>query len=150
MSGPWDTERELKRAFALAMLKKPLVKPQDSYDLATMLYGGDTVSAMRAGSSWPADPEVLQFKDELLKEHGASFFLPSKEEIARDILAVVNEKYDNGHLRHNAKERQQLYRLYCEIMGYIEKPTTKGKGETREAPPDIVYQEYPDELPAAT
>lgn len=146
MAGPWDKELQLKHLFAIAVLKKPLRKPQDSYDIATTIFGGDTVAAMRAGASWPADPDVLRIKDELIAAHGVEFFLPTKEEIARDLLDIANEKYDNGHLRHDAREREKLLRLYCEVMGFIEKPKPGGKdnGE-KPALPDIIMQEYPDE-----
>lgn len=151
MSGPWAQEIELKRLFAIAMLKKPLRKPQDSYDIATTIFGGDTVSGMRAGSSWPTDPEVLRMRDEMLQQHGAEFFLPTKEDVARELLDIANEKYDNGQLKHDARDREKLLRLYCEVMGYIEKPTPGGKGGKGEAPPDIIYEAYPDEpAPAAS
>lgn len=145
MSGPFAQELELKRLFAIAVLKKPLRKPQDSYDIATTIFGGDTISSMRAGASWAADPDVLRMKDEMLKQYGADFFLPTKEEIARELLDIANEKYDNGHLKHDARDREKLLRLYCEVMSFIEKPKPGGNGAVKEAAPDIIYDVYPDE-----
>lgn len=149
MTGPFAKELELKKLFAIAVLKKPLRKPQDSYEIGTMIFGGDTVGAMRAGASWPTDPDVLRLKDELIAEKGIDFFLPTKEELARELLDIANEKFDNGHLKHDARDREKLLRLYAELMGFIEKPLPGKKGGGTAAPVDILMQPYPDEPASA-
>lgn len=143
MSGPWGQELELKKLFAIAVLKKPLRQPKDSYDIATSIFGGDTISAMRAGANWPTDPDVMRFREELLAEHGADYFLPSKEDMVRSVLEIAEEKYDNGHLRHDAREREKLLRLASELMGYIEKPKAGGKSDSKAALPPIMFAPYP-------
>lgn len=147
MPTPWEHELALKKLFAIAVLRKPLRKPQDSYEIGTAIFGGDTVNAMRAGSAWPTDPDVMRIKAELLNEHGADFFLPTKEEIARMLLDIAEEKYDNGHLKHDAKEREKLLRLYSELQGFIEKPKPGGKTPEKTLPPNIIFAPYPDAVP---
>lgn len=141
-----EHELVLKREFALAMLKKPLCKPQDSYDIGTAIFGGDTVSAMRAGSSWPSDPDVLRLKSELLKEFGKEHFLPSRDELARRILDIAEEKVLTGSgeiFRNDAKDREKLLRLYAEVRGYIKNDKKSAANDDKQLP-DVIFEKYDD------
>ena len=138
-----SNETALKKLFAIGMLKKPLRKPSDSYDIGTSIFGGDTVSAMRAGASWPTDPEVLELREQLLAEFGPEHFLPTKAELAREVLAINEEKYDSGNLKNDARDRIAAYRLAAEILGHIEKPAIAPKRGSDVAPPAIEFAPYP-------
>lgn len=144
---PEADEKELKRLFAIAVLKRPLSKPQDAYDRAIEIFGGDTVSAMRAGSSWAADPEVVALKEALVAEHGADYFLPTREELVRQCLDIANERTLNGAFIHEAKDREKLIRLVAEMRGFIK----AGGKDNDKAPgiiPDILFEPYADQIPA--
>lgn len=132
-------ELELKRMFAIAILRKPLRQPHDSYDIATSIFGGDTVKGMFAGANWPVDPDVIRFKNELLAEHGAEYFLPTREELAAMILEVTNERFQSGGLKHDAKEREKLLRLYAEVRGFI-KADKNSPALKPGLLPDVVYE----------
>lgn len=149
MSDTQAPQSELKRLFAIGMLKTPIKKPTDAYDIATSIFGSDTVAAMMAGANWPTDVEVLRIRDELLAEHGPQFFLPSKEEFALKCIAAADEKI-NGMLHvHDGKTRAQLLRLAAEVMGLIDRPAPAGKSARAAPPPDIEFAPYPDQLPAS-
>lgn len=147
-----EHELSLKREFALAMLKKPLRKPQDSYDIGTMIFGGDTVSAMRAGSSWPSDPDVIRFKEELAKEFGPEVSLPSREELALSILEIANEKISTGSgeiYRVEPRDREKLLRLYAEVRGFIKNDKKMAANDDKQGLPDVIFKKYEDATSAS-
>lgn len=108
-------ETELKKAFALAWLKEPSADP---FKAATSIVGsGDPGRLLVMSNNWVVDPIVLDEKAALLAKHGPRFFIPSKEELAREV-------YELAKASRVTEDRLKAYRLFGDIMGYIEKPTT--------------------------
>lgn len=110
-----EDENALKRDFAYRLLHNP-AKPQDA---AVAVFPGpaNRMRAMQAATQWPQDTEVQAIAAELLKQHGAEHFLPSKEEVAREILALAqNEEVDEKH-------RLDAYKLFGDYMGYLKGAT---------------------------
>jgi hypothetical protein len=101
-----------KAAFALAYLKKP----DDAFGAALTVFS-DTGAALRASMNWINDDEVLAEMDRLEGEYGVDAFLPTKEDICRDILKIAADAYAP------TKERVNAYRLYAEVRKFIEKGT---------------------------
>jgi hypothetical protein len=108
-----DDEAEQKKAFAAEWLRNP-----DAFKAALAVVGTqDAGRALFMSNNWVIDPLVLQLKAELLDEHGAKAFLPTKEEFARSIL-------DLAEVARATEDKLKALRLFGEVMGFIEKPTT--------------------------
>ena len=69
---------------------------------------------MQIVNNWSHDPEVVQFKRELVEEHGEEHFLPSKFQLVRDII-------DRARTNPFA-DFEKSYKLVADMMGWIEKP----------------------------
>ena len=107
---PSDVQGALKRAFAEALLRNP-TKPAEA--AFSVLPGAANVGqALRIANEWPADPLVKSTMAALVEEHGAEHFLPTKEEVARELLEIARDG--------EAENRQRLdaYKLYGEFMGF--------------------------------
>lgn len=68
----------------------------------------------------PHDPEVLDELERLREEAGDLAGLPTKGETARLVLNAATAAKDGG----DAEGFEKLMKLYCSIVGYIEKPGT--------------------------
>lgn len=100
-----------KKRFAFEILKAP----GESFSIAKSLLG-DTPAAFDAAGSWIADPIVLEEKDRLIEAHGQRYFLPTREDMVRDILKRASFSDNDGYTK--------LMKLASEMLGYIEKPGT--------------------------
>ena len=106
-------DKTLKDAFAAELLRTP-----DPFKAACAVVGSqDMGRALQISHEWAKDPYVIDKQAELLEQFGAKHFLPSKEDFARKVLEL-------GDTARATEDRLKAYRLFGEIMGYIEKPTT--------------------------
>lgn len=116
------TERELKLAFARAWLKAP----KNPFEAARTVFGLNTGAALHAATNWTTDAEVLAECARLKEDEGAKSFLTSKEELARKILEAVEdpplETQGGWQARIPIEDKLKAFKLYAEVMGYIEKP----------------------------
>lgn len=116
-----DPEKELegKKVFALAWLKTGDVRAA-----AREVFPGamDGARALLASSEWPNDPFVLEYKQRLRAEFGDAESLPSKFEFARTILEHANAT--DPALLFAPDEKIKAWKLFADIMGYIDKPGT--------------------------
>lgn len=114
-----EQQHELKRRFAESMLREPnAMKAVRSLNL-------EPSSAVLIVQAWPNDPVVLELQKELLEEHGAKHFLPTREEIAREIHA-------KAQITNKPDDFVKLMKLYGEYMGYIEKPGVTVNNQTQQ------------------
>lgn len=118
MSQGSDPDLALKDAFALAWLKTP----SDPFKAAISVFGPiDVGKALRAADEWVKDEYVINRKAQLVAESGQEAFLPTKAELALKVMSVADES-------RFADDKIKALRLYAEIMGHIEKPDNKSKG----------------------
>lgn len=112
----WSNEQNvLKDRFAVEWLRKG-----DPWLAALAVLGNqDTGKASVCASTWPFDAYVIRKRNELLAEHGEDYFLPSKADLARKVWDEAG-KYNAA-----AADKTRNYRLYAEIMGFVEKPDGK-------------------------
>jgi len=112
MSMTVDEELDLKRKFAHAVLKSI----ETPFKVAKSLVNSD-ILALRISKEWTQDPEVIAEKERLIRTLGKKHFLPSKEELAKELYktAVEATDFDTKH---------KFYKLYAETQGMIEKPVT--------------------------
>jgi len=111
-----DAVRQLQTQYAEALLREP----ENAFKAATTVFGADTGRAVYVAAKWIADPFVISEKTRLLQSKGARFFLPSKEEYAREIWRTA---IDN---RTPAEDKRALLSLYGDVMGYKETPKKDG------------------------
>lgn len=106
------TELEQKAAFAVQLLKNP----NDPFRAALVVVPNDTRFALHIATYWVNDPEVLSFKDDLLKEDGEQAFLPDK-------AALLRAVWDRAHKPGvDDTDFARLAKLYAEVRGFVEKP----------------------------
>ncbi len=105
----------LKKRFAAELL----LNPNEPYKAAQTVFGLDTGRALFASNFWPKDDFVRDEMERLLKEHGAAHFLPSKVDIAREIITVARAG-------KTASEQFAGYRLYADIMGMMPEKSNNG------------------------
>lgn len=105
----------LKKQFAANWLRYPDNPMKAAFE--TVVRAQD---ALPMGTNWPNDAEVIALRDQLAAGPDAKQFLPTKELQARDIYAIAQGQ------RIDAEARLKAHRLYAEIMGFIEKPSTNG------------------------
>lgn len=106
-----ESNLALKMQFAEGLLRDP----KHPYAVAHDIFHNDLASATYAYLHWPRDEKVIEFQQRLLDEHGAAHFLPTKEEVAREI-------YDRASNCRDIDLFAKTIRLYCDVMGHIEKP----------------------------
>lgn len=112
-------EELLKKAFGIELARNP----GEPFQAALSIFGDDTGKALMASQVWVRDPLVIQSRDEYLAENGVEVKLDSKAELAAKILKFADEKNaDETRYLHDGKDRLSAYKLYAEVMGYIEKP----------------------------
>lgn len=135
-------EQELKSAFAAELLKTP----NDPFKAALAVFGADTGRALRAAHEWAKDPEVMAEQARLKGELGEMAFLPDKSELARVIWErMQGTTYANGStIPTTAEEFAKLAKLYAEVRGYIEKPTTNINNNVITANKVMVVKDHGD------
>lgn len=111
-------EIEQKKKFAYEFLRDP----NNSFGVAKNIFNDPydpkiVGKALRISREWPKDPVVIAEKERLLKNNGERHFLPTKEQLSRELLTKAREAkdFDSSH---------KFYKLYAETQGLIEKPTT--------------------------
>lgn len=106
-----EAEADLKRAFADALLRNPKKPAEAAY--LVFPGGANAGRALQAANTWPHDPEVRKLQADLIAEHGAEHFLPTKEEVAMELLALSRDAEQSGQTRLGA------YKLYLEARGEL-------------------------------
>lgn len=104
-------EIELKRAFALAWVEFP----NDPFKAGLAVFGTDAGTALRVSREWVIDKAVIEMRDSFITELGEDHFLPTKGQAARKALDILE-----GSLFSD--DKLKALKLFCDIMGYIEKP----------------------------
>lgn len=115
---PEGEQEQLKKAFALAWL----YEPDSAYAAALKVFGPDTGCALWVADHWQTDPIVTEEKKRLLKEHGSLYFLPDKTQIAREVYNIAKDDKKSG------SERLQFYKLYSDLLGFIEPKVMNNNG----------------------
>jgi len=77
-----ELENELKLAFADAWLRYP----SDPFKAALVVTKGDSLAALSVLDRYQRDPELYDIKAALIEEYGEEAFLPSKEQMVRQVL----------------------------------------------------------------
>jgi hypothetical protein len=113
-----QVDDDVKLRFAEAMLRF------NNASQAAMSVIGDPGRALRAAQTLPADPLVIEEMARLRDEKGESSFLPSKAALAREVLEKVREY-------KNPEDYLNGMKLYCTMMGHIEKPGTQVNVDAR-------------------
>lgn len=103
---------ELKHLFAVNLLRYDNDANKAAFQ--TVAFPGDALQIARA---WPDDPVVQQHVEELLNTGEAKSLMPTKERMARDVYKIATGDRDSD-------VRLKAHRLYAEIMGFIEKPSS--------------------------
>lgn len=130
---PPDVDEAVKLRFAEAMLRF------NNASQAAMSVIGDPGKALRAAQTLPADPLVLEEMARLRDEKGESSFLPSKAELAREVLEQART------FKNSPEDYERLMKLYCNMMGHIEKPGTQVNVDARTQSVMIVRSHGSDE-----
>jgi len=86
---------------------------------AAMQVIADPGTALRYSKILPTDPVVLDEIERLKLENGEQSFLPTKYETAREVLRRAQAVPDG-----DAESYERLMKLYCSMMGFVEKPGT--------------------------
>jgi len=107
-------ENELKEQFVGFLLQNP----DDPFKAALGLFPEDTNRALRVAHEWPHDKYVQTAMKSRMSEGDDEELLPTKSELARKVWGKMNI---NGL---EADEFAKLARLFGEIRGFIEKPST--------------------------
>lgn len=108
-----DVILELKKEFAYYLLKMP----NEPFKAALLVFGQDTGRACLAVNEWLNCDDVLTEKKRLIDEHGEDYFLATRAEVARKVYELAEKAY-------LTEDKLKGYKLFCDIMGYIEKPGT--------------------------
>ncbi len=106
------TELELKKIFA----EKCLFNPNNTFLAALDLCNGNHQQAFELSTAWSYDPQVNEFKQQLLAENGEEHYLPTKSQLVHRVMSRI----DNGFATND--EFVKLVRLVADIQGLIEKP----------------------------
>jgi len=105
-------ESEQKKKFAIAVLHNP----SDPFQCAKEIFGEDPGKCLQVFQLWQEDIEVRQYQADYLREHGADATLPTKETLAREIYDVAHDG------KVDVDTRLKFYKLYGDILGFINKP----------------------------
>lgn len=101
----------LKEAFVREWLRT-----NDPFKAGFAAFPTDNGRAMRASWEWPIAADVLELRAQLLADEGLDGVLPNKSELARNVLMIAQGE------RTSTDNRLEAYKLYGQIMGFIEKP----------------------------
>lgn len=114
-------DKELKEEFVRFLVETP----DDPFTAALKVFPDDTSRALRVAHEWPLDKEVRASLRARLADGEEEDFLPTKAELARKVWAKMNK---DGL---EPDEFAKMARLYGEIRGFIEKPTTNIHNNTQ-------------------
>jgi len=102
-----------KREFALRLLEAR----GDAHAAALRCEPFDVPSRLWLLNEGPGDPVVLAEYDRIVAERGHASFLPDKHALAAAI-------FDAGQKARDTDDKIKAFKLYADVMGYIEKPGT--------------------------
>lgn len=125
------TEKEEKEEFVRFLLETP----DEPFTAALKLFPEDTGRALRVAHEWPNDKEVRASMRARMSEGEEEDFLPTKAELARKVWAKMNKE------TLEPDEFTKIARLYGEIRGFIEKPTTNINTNTQVLSPVMVVKD---------
>jgi hypothetical protein len=99
---------DLKIQFANAWLRNP----NNVFEAALSVCGGNVSNAMMLSMQGIHDPEIVAIKEELKSIHGEEYFLPTKYEICHDILhRAKNTQFNDDYVK--------LIELQAKLRGQI-------------------------------
>ena len=104
---------DLRERFASEFLRLN----KDQYKAGAAIWPSDPNKGVALGMELAADPKTKQIIADLLNTKGPRAFLPTKEEAAAEIWAFATDKA----VHRDAKDRLSAFRLFCDVMGFIEK-----------------------------
>ena len=106
-------EEEKKKQFGVALGK---LSP---FKAACEVFGADTNTALWVSTNWVNDPTVAASKDKYLEAADQSQALLDKDQFARMLLTMANEKNASNtvHLL-DGKDRLKALELYAEVRGF--------------------------------
>ena len=110
-----DEQLAQKELFAIAWLQNPT----DPFKAALSVFPGEVGVAISIANTWVNDPVVLAKKAEVVDELGDENFLPNKSDLARAVWDLAASD------RAATEDKIKAYKLYGEIRGFIQGPTTK-------------------------
>jgi hypothetical protein len=113
-----ENELELKSKFAFELLRANVTDSIGAFKIALSIFPNDTGVALRVANEWVKDPIVIAEQQRLADELGELAFLPTKIDLSRAIWEKANKEYTC------TEDFTKLMRLYAEVRGFIEKPTT--------------------------
>lgn len=103
--------------FAIGLMR---INPQDKqavFGLALSIFPDNTSQALRVANEWPNDPEIKSYRESVLIDNEIEV-LPTKADLCRSIWGKMHEPFTD------AEQFSKLGKLYAEVRGFIEKPST--------------------------
>ena len=113
-------ETAKKLEFAVELLRSPA----EPFKAALAVYPEDTNKALKVANQWTSDPLVIAEVKRLKDEEGELSFLPTKAELARQI-------WDNAATAVYKDDKAKLFKLYAEVMGFIDGGSKGGPAGAR-------------------
>lgn len=124
-----DIDEVTKTKFAEAFLR---TKNHVTAGIETLR--GDMGSILQASVDLLHDPFVLSAMDQLKEEKGELSFLPSKADIARDLIKRAEDANDDNAVK--------LYGLVADLLGYREKPGSSSTNVAVTVAPVMVMKDH--------
>ena len=110
-----ENAEEKKRLFGLALAKFPAFKA------ACEIFPDDTNTALYISHNWVNDPIVAASKDKYLEAADTSQALLDKDQLARKLLNMADEKnQSNTFYLLDGKDRLKALELYAKVKGYTD------------------------------
>lgn len=110
-----ENAEEKKQLFGIELAKNTAFKA------ACNVFGDDTNIALWVSQNWINDPSVIAVRDKYLEAANTSQTLLDKEQFARMLLNMANEKNASNtiHLL-DGKDRLKALELYAKVRGLID------------------------------
>jgi hypothetical protein len=108
-------EDRLKEIFVAEWLKTG-----DPFKAGLATFPTDSGRAMRVSWDWPKDPEVLDYRAQLIADaerEETVAGLPTKHQLAKEVYQYAATLFD-------PEQKLSGYKLTAQILGYIERPST--------------------------
>ena len=106
---------EKKRLFGLELAKN------SPFKAACIVFQDDTNTAIWASTNWANDPIAVAAKDKYLEAADTSQALLDKEQFARMLLNMANEKNASNTVHIlDGKDRLKALELYAKVRGLID------------------------------
>ena len=108
-----DNADQQKHVCGIELAKYPAFKA------ACEIFGEDTNTAVWVAQNWINDPIVIAAKDKYLEAANVSQTLLDKDQLARKLLTMAEEKNaNNTFYLLDGKDRLAALKLYAEVRGY--------------------------------